>query len=236
MRAFHGDDARRDLAKCLKRGGFPLYDANRVDQTLKRSRKLWRLAAGADDQRSRFALGKALRLDENPVVGRAALREVDHGRGCARLRRDGDELRRRRLAAGVLLAPLDIIDHGEIGLRRIVGHGDAHSCQRGIVGEADMEVGVPGRRSDLEGLGADGDAGARAFEYVDTGDDRSRDQGNSRDQNLQTQSETQHGTHSLKHKPGTHRVYGWQSVKRTRYRLVDGKAFQGYSSQNTMRT
>src|SRR5581483_4800110 len=67
-----GDDARRDLAKCLKRGGFPRHDANRVDERLKRSRQLWPLAARGDDQRRRFARREAFRPDKNAVVGEAA--------------------------------------------------------------------------------------------------------------------------------------------------------------------
>ncbi len=53
-----GDDARRDLAKCLKRGGFPRHDANRVDEVLKHGGELRMLAVRADEQRGGLARGE----------------------------------------------------------------------------------------------------------------------------------------------------------------------------------
>src|SRR5262249_14523290 len=70
--------------------------------------------------------------------------EVDdrHGRGASR--GDRNRLRRRRRRACRVLRRVDVVDNGEIGRLGVVGHRNPYRRERGIVGEADMKVGMPG--------------------------------------------------------------------------------------------
>ena len=74
----------------------------------------------ADDQCRRFVQADMLGLDEDVVVGRSRMRQIDHGSGRRRVGGDRHEMRRRRDLAGVLLIFIRVIDDGEVGIRRIV--------------------------------------------------------------------------------------------------------------------
>ena len=113
---------------------------------------------------------------------------------------------------------VDIVEHGEIGGRGIVGELDPHGGERGIAGEADVRLAcqgseaswtepspiamqgrAPGRKSPRANTAAtsNGTAEARIFKR----------------NMIRTRSPIS---------PGTATAYGWQSVKKTRYRGVDG--------------
>ena len=84
-----------------------------------------------------------------------------------------------------------------------------------------MEVGVPGRRGDLDGSGSDCDAGARARKELDTATIAATIRGTTETRILKRNM----SRYSLNQRPPNTRVYGCRSVKKTRYRLVDGAAF-----------
>jgi len=126
-------------------------------------------AAGADDQSCGFARGKGLRFDEDPVVGWAIGRQIDHRRAAGGLARDRDELGRRVDLAGIVFRAVDVIDHGEI---RAIG----------AVGDLDADGGVGGV--------ADGDARPRARHQFDAGEQGGQRQWNNRNQNLETHHAT----------------------------------------------
>jgi hypothetical protein len=169
----------------------------------------------ADHERSGVAFGKSFRVDEDTIIRRAIImREIDDRPGTGSLCGDRDELCRGRLAAGGVFHAVDVVDHREVGSLGIVRNRDPDRRKGRVVGKADMKIGVPGDRRDLQRIRADRKTGTGAGKELDAGQQRGRDQGNRRDQKLQTQ----HDTHSLK-APAW--AYGWQSVKKTRYRKVD---------------
>ena len=110
--------------------------------------------------------------------------------------RDRDEAGRRVDLAAIGFRAIDIVEHGEIGGRGIVGELDPHGGERRIAGETDMRLGLPGQRGDLHRALADRDAGARAGQQIAAREHGGNQQRNSRGQNLQT-----HETHSLADKP-----------------------------------
>ena len=63
--------------------------------------------------------------------------------------------------AGAGFGAVDVVDHGEIGGLGVVGDLDPHGGERRIVGEADVKLGLPGHRGDLDRGLADRDAGPR---------------------------------------------------------------------------
>ena len=71
-------------------------------------------AAGADDQGRGFVRAEGFGFDEDPVVGWAIGRQIDHRRAAGGLARDRDKLRLRIDLAGVVLGAVDVIDHREI--------------------------------------------------------------------------------------------------------------------------
>jgi hypothetical protein len=179
-------------------------------------------AVGAYDKGRRISHRKCLRSDEDPVIGRTLLRQIDDGRRARGAGRDGDRQRGRAGRASSWLrsagfGTVDIVDDGEIGRLRALRHLHAHRRGCRIVGETDVKVGMPGNGSDLDRGVADGDAGMRARRPSAAREHRNHGQGNNRSQNLQTQ----HDTPLARPRPATRRAYGWQSVNKTRYRRVD---------------
>lgn len=98
----------------------------------------------ADDQRRGVTGRKTLRAHKDPVIGRAVLREIDRRLGRRRSARDRHQLRRRAGFAGPALGIVDIVDHGEISGLGAVGYLHPYRREAGIVGEADVKLGLPG--------------------------------------------------------------------------------------------
>ena len=78
--------------------------------------------------------------------------------------------------AGAGLGAVDIVDQREIG--RFGAFGDLHPHGRGcrIVGEGDMEVGVPGQVGDLHRRVGDRDAGMRTRQQPAAREQRGNEQ------------------------------------------------------------
>src|SRR5205823_1444749 len=117
-------------------------------------------------------------------------------------------------AAG--LAGINIVDHGKIGRFGAVGYLDPNGRQRWIIGEADVMVGLPGQKGEMDRYVGHRDAGPRAGQQIAAGEKAGNRQGDNGGQDL----ETQHGTLAPA-RPVQRRAYGWQSVKKTSYCRVD---------------
>lgn len=147
-------------------------------------------AARADNQGGGFARRECPGFDEDPVIGPAVMRKIDHRRGIGGLSGNRHELRRRRDLAGIGLRSIGVVDDGKIGVVGAVGDLNPHGRGGRIIGEADMKVGMPEGGRDLERVIADSDARVWAGHQFDTGKKGRGHQGGDRYQNL----ETQHGT------------------------------------------